>query len=65
MSRPGAARFLLLLAGRPGQLVKWDATERDAMLRAVITSPILLRAARFAVLGSRSYKDAEDAKKGF
>lgn len=57
---PRAARFLLLLAGMPWHLSRWDAGERAALLRGVTTSPVLVRAARFAVLGARAFKDAEE-----
>ncbi|MFC8439241.1 hypothetical protein ACFUJT_13705 [Streptomyces griseoincarnatus] len=52
-----AARFLLLLASRPGSLTVWDEAERNEMLRCVMSSPVLLRAARFAVLGTEDLRD--------
>ena len=61
----GAARFLLLLAGKPWHLSTWDVGERTALFRGVTTSPVLVRAARFAVLGARAFKNAEEAAKGF
>jgi len=63
--QPGAARFLLLLAGKPWHLADWDPTAREQILRGVTTSPVLMRAARFAVLGARALKEAEEAVKGF
>jgi hypothetical protein len=63
--RPAAARFLLLLAGRPWGLTEWDAAERDLLLSGVLTSPVLIRLARFAVLGARALKEADEAAKGF
>jgi hypothetical protein len=60
-----APRFLLLLASRVGLVLDWDPTERDKILAAVVASPVLLRAARFAVLGSRTFIDADEAAKGF
>lgn len=63
--RPAAARFLLTLAGRPGYIADWDAAERDKLLERVIGSPVLLRAARFAVLGTRALNEAEAAAGGF
>jgi hypothetical protein len=54
----------LLLASRPGLILDWDPAERDKILDAVVTSPVLLRAARFAVLGSRAFIDADEASKG-
>ncbi|MFF0892281.1 hypothetical protein [Streptomyces sp. NPDC003278] len=52
-----AARFLLLLASRPGSLTVWDEAELNGMLRCVMRSPVLLRAARFAVLGTEDLRD--------
>jgi hypothetical protein len=64
-NRPAAARFLLTLAGRPGYIFEWDPEERDDLVGHVISSPVLLRAARFAVLGTRALNDAEGAEGGF
>lgn len=65
VNRPSAARFLLTLAGHPGQILQWEAGERGVLLQYVLNSPILLRAARFAVLGTRALKGAEEARRGF
>lgn len=46
------ARLLLQLASSPGELLDWDETERNRYLRCVLSDPVLVRAARFAVLGS-------------
>lgn len=46
------ARFLLQLASSPGELVDWEEAELTTYLRCVFTDPVLLRAARFAVLGT-------------
>jgi hypothetical protein len=46
------ARFLLQLASSPGELLDWNEAERDEHLRRVLTSPVLVRAARFTVLGT-------------
>lgn len=46
------ARFLLQLASSPSELLEWDPAERNQYLRAVMTDPVLVRAARFAVLGT-------------
>lgn len=46
------ARFLLQLASSPGELLDWDEAERNAYLRCVLTDPVLMRTARFAVLGT-------------
>lgn len=60
-----APRFLLTLAGRPGLVANWPAVERGELLHAVVGTPLLLRAARFAVLGTRFLSKAETAGKGF
>lgn len=62
---PAAARFLLLFAGRPWCLASWSSASRDALLRGITISPVLVRAARFAVLGARALNDAEEAERGF
>lgn len=51
------SRFLLQLASSPGELLDWDAKERNRYLRCVFTDPALLRAARFAVLGTAEELD--------
>lgn len=58
-------RFFLTLAGRSGLVANWPTVERDYLLQAVVTTPLLLRAARFAVLGTRLLSEAESAGKGF
>jgi hypothetical protein len=55
-----AADFLLRLASRPGSLVGWDETERHRYLKCVLRSPVLIRAARFAVLGTDALRQASD-----
>lgn len=60
-----APRFLLTLAGRTGQVVQWPEVERGYLLQQVIASPVLLRAARFAILGTRLLGDDEEAGRGF
>jgi hypothetical protein len=62
--RPLAARFLLAFAGTPWELAEWDQVEVAAQLRCVTASPVLLRAARFAVLGTRAVKEADDLARG-
>jgi len=64
-NQPSAARFLLALAGRPGYIADWDPRDRNCLLERVIASPVLLRAARFAVLGTRALNDIETAERGF
>lgn len=63
--QPSAARFLLTLAGRPGYVTEWEPRDCDYLLRAVMVSPVLLRAARYAVLGTRAINDLETAERGF
>lgn len=63
--RPAAARFLLTLAGQPGYILKWNVVDRDELIERIMGSPVLLRAARFAVLGTRALKEAEEGGTGF
>ncbi|MPT13528.1 MAG: hypothetical protein E2601_01235 [Microbacterium sp.] len=51
-NRLKGARFLLQLVSSPSELLEWDPAERNEYLRAVMTDPVLVRAARFAVLGT-------------
>jgi hypothetical protein len=44
--------FLERLASRPGRLLRWEEHERQRLLEATLRCPTLLRAVRFAVLGS-------------
>ncbi|MEV4736206.1 MULTISPECIES: hypothetical protein [unclassified Microbacterium] len=60
-----APRFLLSLAGRPSQVLSWEEVERGYLMQQVIASPALLRAARFAVVGTRLMGEAELAARGF
>ncbi|MFF9130426.1 hypothetical protein [Streptomyces sp. NPDC014806] len=53
-----AADFLLPLVTRPGSLASWDEAERDQLLECVLRSPVLIRAARFAVLGTEDLREA-------
>lgn len=46
------ARLLWQLASSPGELLDWEEAERNLYLRCVFTDPVLMRAARFAVLGT-------------
>jgi hypothetical protein len=64
-NQAGAALFLVSLAGRPGHVATWEPTSRATLLNAVITSPVLMRAARFAVLGFRAYNEADPSVRGF
>lgn len=63
--RPAVPRFLLMLAGRPGYITQWEADEANFILQRVLRSPVLYRAARFAVLGTRALNDAEGVERGF
>ena len=60
-----APRFLLLLAGRPGRIMQWPVVERGFLLQEVVNTPLLLRAARFAVLGTRFLSEADKTPRGF
>jgi hypothetical protein len=62
---PTASRFLLMLAGRPGYLSDWDDKETAFLLARVIQTPVLYRAARFAVLGTRALNDADGVERSF
>ncbi len=63
--RPAVARFLLMLAGRPGSVTEWERGEAAFILERVLLSPVLYRAARFAVLGTRALNDLEGMERGF
>jgi hypothetical protein len=53
------ALFVLTLADQPGQiLVDWSPSKCEDLLGQIIASPVLLRAARFAVLGTRAFHGA-------
>ena len=62
---PSAARFVLMFAGRPGWILDWPDAERTYLLQRVMTSPVLLRAARLAVLGTRILNDVESIERSF
>lgn len=61
---PSAARFLLTLADRPGEVTRWTVAERNGLLQKVLNAPVLLRLARYAVLGIRLLDDADDGAEG-
>lgn len=63
--RPAAPRFLLMLAGRPGYVASWEPTEAAFLIDRVLESPVLYRAARFAVLGTRALNDADGTARSF
>ncbi|WP_212521035.1 hypothetical protein [Actinospica acidithermotolerans] len=52
--QPSAAKFLLTLASKPGEILEWSTSSREYLLGRVIRTPVLLRAARFSVLGTRA-----------
>ena len=62
---PSTARFVLTFAGRPGWIMDWPEPERTYLLQRIMTSPVLLRAARFAVLGARILNDVESIERSF
>ena len=51
-SEMDGAVFLLQLASAPGELLDWRKDRRATYLQCVFTDPVLIRAARFAVLGT-------------
>ncbi|WP_328914244.1 MULTISPECIES: hypothetical protein [unclassified Streptomyces] len=55
-----AADFLLALASRPGSVANWAEPEKERLLSCALISPALIRAARFAVLGTDSLRDASE-----
>jgi hypothetical protein len=52
---PVTARFTLALADQPGLIIThWRQADRDELLSRILARPVLFRAARFAVLGTRA-----------
>lgn len=64
-THPSATRFILTFAGRPGWILDWPEAERSYLLQAIMSSPVLLRAARFAVLGTRILNDVDSIERSF
>lgn len=62
---PAVSRFLLMLAGRPGYLSQFPNDEVTFLLEQVMQTPVLYRAARFAVLGTRALNDADGVERSF
>lgn len=63
---PSAPRFLLTMAGRLGYITQqWSAPAHNFLLDRIKLSPVLLRAARYAVIGSRAYAEPDEAQRGF
>jgi hypothetical protein len=54
---PSAPYFLLTLASHPSGILEWDRVARGVLLRDILNAPVLLQAARFAVLGVRAFND--------
>ena len=65
VKHPTTARFLLTLAGRSGWVMDWPKAEREYLLHCVVNSPVLLRAARFAVLGANILHGVESIERSF
>lgn len=63
--KPAAPRFLLTLAGRPGYITDWEPREASWLLEQILTSPVLYRASRFAVLGTRALNDPAGVERSF
>lgn len=55
--------FLLRLAGAPGKLGAWPASNPDALVEATLSTPVLIRAARFAVLGAQALTTDDEARR--
>lgn len=62
-----APHFLLTMTGRRLGFITqlWSEADRAYLLDRVRTSPVLLRAARYAVIGSRAFARPEEAQRGF
>ncbi|MFI6040922.1 hypothetical protein ACIA8C_04765 [Nocardia sp. NPDC051321] len=53
-------RFILMLADQPGSITgEWEASQAAPLIDRILHSPVLYRAARFAVLGTRALNDAD------
>lgn len=63
--KPAAPRFLLLLAGQPGSITNWEPGEASNFLQGVLDRPVLFRATRFAVLGTRALNDRSGKERSF
>ena len=53
------------LAGSFGDILDWNRRDRAKILNQIIKNPVVLRAARFAVLGARMFVDEAEAARGF
>lgn len=66
IGNPTAPRFLLTVAGRLGYITQeWSADDQNLLLDRIKLSPVLLRAARYAVIGSGAYAEPDEAQRGF
>lgn len=61
-NRPDAGSFLLTFAGKPGRLATWESADRARLVGHALTSPVLVRAARFAVLGTAAFHADADSR---
>ncbi|MGH3435457.1 MAG: hypothetical protein ACRDRN_03215 [Sciscionella sp.] len=59
--RPDFVSFLLHLVRTPGRLATWPERDRDVLIEKILRSPVLIRAARFAVLGARALTTDDEA----
>lgn len=60
-NRSDLVPFLLYLARAPGKVAAWPARDRDVLIEAILGSPVLIRAARFAELGTRALMTDDEA----
>ncbi len=56
--------YLMHLADDLSALCDWDADQSSKIVSAVVRAPVLLRAARFAVLGARAFSEDEPTRRG-
>lgn len=61
-SEPSIPSLLLAFAALPGVIMSLPDHQREQFLRAVMDSPVLLRAARFAAVASRALNGIEPAE---
>jgi hypothetical protein len=61
-NEPSIPSLLLAFAALPGVIMSLPDHQREEFLRAVMDSPVLLRAARFAVVASRAINGVEPAE---
>jgi hypothetical protein len=61
-SEPAIPSVLLAFAALPGAIMSLPTDQREQFLKGVMDSPVLLRAARFAAIGSRVISGVEPAE---